>query len=750
MPTLTIVPGPQEADALIEEAMRVYEAGSPEAAEPLFQRFLSARPRHVLGLRGYAAVLFQLGKKAEAAAVLGRAAQLEPDSHEVWSNLGSAQASLKRYDEAAAAFRRAIELDPATPSNYYALGRVLRGLGEVEEAMAMFAIAVGAKPDEARYERALGDALRALNRPRDAAAAYRRAIFLEPDRPEAQIALGSLYRQEGRLPRALAIYRRVLKAHPDLAVAWFNIGAVLFDLDKLEEAAAAYRRAVEIDPAMSEAHRYLGNVMQKLGRSEEARAAFARAAEADPDSPTVIADLLYRARIDADWPVAARLLARSDADVRGALAEKREPAMSAHAALFLYDDPALHRDVAVAQATKITRSVHISDERPDPAIAVGQVPIRIGYLSGDIGDHPVSHLVRGLFAAHDRERFVVHIYAFGADDGSDYRRSIRESAAKFVDVSGMNDANAARAIARDRIDILVDLNGQTGSARMGIPARRPAPVQAVWLGYPGTGGGTWNDYVIADRFVAPPADAAFYVEQLCHLPHCYLATDDRQPIASGRMTRADAGLPDDGFVFASFNSSYKIEPEIFGVWMRILQGTPGAVLWLPAFDEAICRRLREEAGARSVDPARLVFAPRIEKQWHLRRLALADLALDTVAYNGHTTTADALWGGLPVLTTVGRSFARRVSASMLATLGVPELIAPSLDAYETEAIALARDRDRLAAIRERVAQGRSTSPLFDTARFTRNLERACRVMLDRRAAGAAPAPIDVREGGSDA
>jgi predicted O-linked N-acetylglucosamine transferase (SPINDLY family) len=284
---------------------------------------------------------------------------------------------------------------------------------------------------------------------------------------------------------------------------------------------------------------------------------------------------------------------------------------------------------------------------------------------------------------------------------------------------------------------------------MGIPARRPAPVQALWLGYPGTGGGDWNDYVIADDFVAPLADAEFYVESLCLLPHSYLVTDGAQPIAPGRVRRADMALPEDAFVFASFNSSYKIGADIFDVWMRILRAIDGSVLWLPEFDEAIRARLRAAASERAVDAERLVFARKLPKDWHLKRLALADLALDTIAYNGHTTTADALWAGLPVLTATGRSFARRVSGSLLRAIGAPELVAPSLDAYEALAIALARDRDRLAGLRARIAANRTTAPLFDTGRFARNLERAFRLMRRRNLAGGSPVPIVVREDDGD-
>ena len=744
-PRLRIVPAPPSVDAMLADAMKRYESGAMADAEALFRRCLSVQPEHAMALRGLAAVLFKNGQREEAATLLERAVERAPDNHEAWHNLGSARASLRRFDDAVVAFRRAIELNPSQAELYYDLGRVLRAASRDEEALAMFSLAAGAAPQEQRFERALGDCLRALARPREAAASYRRAIELAPGQPEAALALGSLYRQEGQGKRALAIYRRILSTHPKLPAVWFNMGAVLFDLDRLEEAADAYRSAFALDGTLAEAQRYLGTVLQKLGRNDEARVAFAAAAAIDPESPTIVADAWYRARLDCDWATAAKLADASDRDLRSSLAAGRSPAMSAHAALVAYDDPLLHRAIAVAQAVRVARQIPPESADNVRRIVPNGGPLRIGYLSGDIGDHPVSHLARGLFTAHDRRAVTVHLYAFGPDDGSEYRRAIRDSVDGFVDVTAMNDREAAARIAADRIDILVDLNGQTGSARMGIPARRPAPVQAVWLGYPGTGGGAWNDYIIADDFVAPLDDAEYYVEQLCLLPHSYLVTDDRQAIAPGRVFRKDMALPETGFVFASFNSSYKIDAPLFDAWMRILRAVEGSVLWLPEFDEAIRARLQAAATERSVDASRLAFARRLPKEWHLKRIALADLALDTLAYNGHTTTADALWAGLPVLTATGRSFARRVSGSLLRAIGAAELIVPSLEVYEATAIALARDPQRLAALRGRIADNRGKTPLFDTVRFARNLERAYDTMRRRKLVGGPATPIVVRE-----
>ncbi|MEX0808559.1 MAG: tetratricopeptide repeat protein [Dongiaceae bacterium] len=743
MPSLTI---PSESETLLVAAFREYEAGAFEAAEPLFRRCLARAPRNLRALRGMSAVLFQMNRREEAAAILDRAVAAHPDDLESWHNLASARAALRQFEAAEIAVRRALALDPTSPLLNYDLARMLRAQSRFEEAVAVASLAAGADTTQVRYERMLGDCLRTLGRTDEAGAAYRRAIEIDPSLPDSAISLGSLYRQEGYPDRGLALYRRVLDAHPDLAVGWFNLGAVCFDLDRTEEAIDAYRRAIALKPDFTEAHRYLGTLLQKLGRNDEARAAFAKAIELDPESPATIADLLYRARLDCDWSTVAQYLAPADAALRRALAEGTEAVMSAHGAQIFYDDPDILRDLARAQARRVSERVRPASRSASPLGVVNRADkkrLRIGYLSGDIGDHPVSHLTRGLFAAHDRARVEVFVYSFGPNDGSDYRSAIAASADRFLDLKALNDVDAAQRIADDEIDILIDLNGQTGAARMGIPARRPAPVQAAWLGYPGTVGADWNDYLIADRIVAPADQTEFFVEKLCLLPHSYMVTDDRQAIAPGRMTRADAGLPDDAFVFASLNNSYKIDPAIFDCWTRIMHGVDRSVLWLPQFGPGIEERLRAEAASREIDPARLIFAPRLPKEWHLRRLALADLGLDTAAYNGHTTTCDALWAGLPVLTLIGRSFARRVSASLLAAVGLPELAVSTIAAYESRALALARNRHQLSVLRGRLQHNRRTTPLFDTARFARDLERGYRAMWRHYVSGEKPATIDI-------
>jgi len=368
--------------------------------------------------------------------------------------------------------------------------------------------------------------------------------------------------------------------------------------------------------------------------------------------------------------------------------------------------------------------------------------IRLGYLSADFHQHATAHLAAELFERHDRTRFEVFAYSYGPDDGSLMRRRLERAFDRFIDVRRLSHAQAAQRIHADAIDILIDLKGHTLNARTAMLAARPAPVQVNYLGYPGTMGADFIDYIIVDRIVAPPADQTYFSEKLVTLPGCYQPTDTRREIAAP-PARRECGLPPDGCVFCCFNNTYKITPTFFAIWMRLLTHVPGSVLWLLESNELVRRNLRREAEQRGLDPSRLVFAPIRPIGEHLARHRHADLFLDTLPCNAHTTANDALWSGLPVLTCAGSTFAGRVAASAVAAAGVPGLIAPSLDAYEQTARDLARTPVRLRELRDTLERNRATAPLFDVAAYARHLETAYARMWERWRAGEPPAAFAV-------
>jgi predicted O-linked N-acetylglucosamine transferase (SPINDLY family) len=385
------------------------------------------------------------------------------------------------------------------------------------------------------------------------------------------------------------------------------------------------------------------------------------------------------------------------------------------------DDPA--RQLARAQNWARTNFPAAPRSLPKAGAAPGK--LRIGYFSADFHDHPVMHLMARLFELHDRDRFEVHLFSFGPDRQDAMRQRAVQAADRFHDVRAMSDG-AILALTREAgIDIAIDLMGYTRGARTELFARRLAPLQVNYLGYPGTMGAAFMDHIIADPWVVPEADSRFYAEKVLRLPHAFMATDNGRAAAEDRFTRSHFGLPQDGLVFCCFNNSYKITPAEFGIWMRLLQKVPGSVAWLAKDSEEAAANLIKEAAARGVDKSRLIFAERVPDLGdYLARYRCADIFLDTFHYNAHATASDVLWAGLPLITKSGRSFPSRVAGSLLKAAGLPELVTDTAEAYEALALELATRPERLAAIKAKLAANRLTTPLFDSEGFTRDFERA--------------------------
>jgi predicted O-linked N-acetylglucosamine transferase (SPINDLY family) len=545
----------------------------------------------------------------------------------------------------------------------------------------------------------------------------------------------------GDLPGAERAFRAAIAAQPGYAAAFGNLGMVLWEQRHLDEALVLLVRAVELDPRHLNARLNLANVLAMGGRREEAVAHYREILHADPRHAeahaNIVRPLLDLCEWDAVDAEVQLLTGRWEREGAGAWLDSVTP----FTALMLPLAPEFRFAVAQHHAGRIAAcagpGVHAASRARGPRL-------RIGYASADFHNHAVAHLTAGLFERHDRDRFEIFGYSFGHDDGSDYRRRIAAACAAFVDLRDASFRAAAERIAADGIDILVDLMGHTGRSRPEVFALRPAPVQATWLGYPGTTGGHYVDYVVADRIVVPESDFALTSEQVAWLPDCYLATDDTQPIAARTPSRGECGLPERGVVFCAFNQTAKIDARIFSIWMRVLAAVPDAVLWLSGASSGARRNLEAAAARAGVAPARLAFASRIaSKADHLARHRMADLFLDTHLYNAHTTACDALWAGLPVLTCPAPAFPGRVATSLLHAVGLPELSVATLADYERTAIELARAPDRLAGLKARLEHNRRTTPLFDTMRFARGLERLYEAMWARRERGEAPARIGV-------
>ncbi len=645
-----------------------------------------------------------------------------------------------RLDQAAALYRQVLAAHSGHAKANHLLGAVLVAQGRPQEGEELLGRAAGLDPSQPNYRYSHGVVLQMLGDADGAAAAYEATLRVAPDHAQAHNNLGVLAQSSGRHQQAITHFRRVTELAPALAAGHFNLANALADLDERQAAIAAYRQAASLDPARAEILYNLAATLRQDGQLEAAAEAFAQVLARDPGHIQARAQRAFLKQHFADWSSIAALEREL---VQPALAAPPERAVSPFLFLALPLDvsPATLRQLAGKMQARFPAGPPLTRrDLPDRV----RPRLRIGYVSADFFDHATAHLTRGLFARHDRRAVEVFGYALGSAHPDDpYRCDIAQGCDQFVDLGFLSARAAAERIAADKIDILIDLKGHTQANRLGLFAHRPAPIQVTWLGYPGTTGLDFIDYALVDKIVAPPAHQPHYSEKLVWLPDTYQVNDDTQPIAATAPTRAQCGLPETGFVFCCFNAVSKIEPAIFAVWMRILTQTPGSVLWLLADQPRAQENLRREAAARGVDPARLVFAGPIAKDAHLARHRHADLFLDTFFYNAHTTASDALWAGVPVVTCPGQTFARRVAASLLNAIGLRDLIASDLPAYEALAIRLAREPSLLRDIRTRLAANRTRSALFDTARFARHLESAFRLMWGQFERNETPAAIEV-------
>ncbi|MFM9967352.1 MAG: tetratricopeptide repeat protein [Burkholderiales bacterium] len=547
----------------------------------------------------------------------------------------------------------------------------------------------------------------------------------------------------GDLIAAETCFRQALRAQPEYAAASSNLGMILMEQRRFDEGMDFLKRAVSQDETHVGARINLANVLAYDGQSDAAIQHYQVALRLNPEN--AIARMNYvKPSMDAcDWQVAEAETSRLEAEFsRGAgdWASRVIPLVS----LLLPLPPQIPMAVAADNAAML-RSRHgfareqIQRLRPQTKNA----KIRLAYLSGDFRNNAVGHQIAGMFDHHERNRFEIVAYSWGRDDASSWRRRIEAGCDRFVDISAESFEQSASRIARDGVDIMVNLSGYGGGNRNEIFAMRPAPLQIQWLAYPGTMAADFIDYVIADEIVLPPENEPQFTEAVVRLPHCYQVNDDRQPIAATTPSRQEVGLPETGFVFCSFNQSYKVDRHVFACWMRLLDGVPGSVLWLLVTSATARANLCAAAAAAGVAPQRLIFAGPLPKPEHLARHRLADLFLDTWRINGGTTASDALWAGLPLLTVLGRGFGTRVAASLLHSLGLPELIARDTGDYERIALHLARNPDVLRAVQARLEEAKKHSPLFDTRVFVLNFEKALEMMLQRQRDGLPPARFNV-------
>ncbi len=785
--------------ALLQTAVGQHRAGNLDAARKLYEQVLRAEPRHADALQMLGLVLIERGMPEKGFQLLRRAVAYAPGSPGALNNLAVELCRIERFDEAMGVFDKLLALDPTSADTHYNraralqqlrrfgpardgycrvlelrpdhagaltnLGVVAQELGDPDGALARFDAALAANPanPEALYNRGLtlhrlkrfaeavdsydqaiaifpghatafynrGLALHALGRPRDALASYDAALARKPDYAEAFNNRGTVLHALFRFGEAVDSFAAALALSPDYVDALFNLGNTLRAQKHPEAALQCYARVLEIEPTHAAACENRASCLLDLQRHAEAAEAFSALRDLDAGREDARGRMLHMRLLGCDWTefqtvsddVRDRIAAGIRADIPFTLLAHAPEAALQHACARAYvaemHPPATPAPVFAA------RGEHLGEK------------IRLAYLSADFREHPVAFLMAGVFEQHDRARFEVIAMSFTPPGDGETGRRVAAAFDRFLDVSEKPDAEVA-ALMRDLgIDVAVDLMGHTADSRTGIFACRPAPVTVNYLGYPGTMGADYIDYIIADEFVVPPGSEHFYTERIARLPGGFQANDDRRR-AGPTPSRAEAGLPATGFVFCCFNNTYKINPPTFAIWMRLLASVPDSVLWLVVDDPGARDRLRRAAAEHGIAPARLVFAARAPYPAHLARLCLADLFLDTFPFNAGATASDALWAGVPIVTRAGEAFSARMAGSLLRAVDLADLVTATPAEYEALARRLALDPVAHAGVKARLADRRATAGLFDTKTVCRELETAFTRMVRRQRAGLTP------------
>jgi len=711
---------------------------------------------HRLGLKNR-----QKGQPGYAIDLISQAIQLSPDEPEYYKDLGNSYKDCGKHNQAIECYCKAIELNREYAQAHYDLGSIFFQTDRVDDALTALRKAIQLKPDYPQAYNNLALVLGATGRPEQALACLRKALEYDADLPEVWNNIGNIYKKRRDYPTARSHYEQALKIAPDMVEAlnnlgqihqglrnsdeaihcfttalkanpsfvdsYINLGNTYQYIEKLRKAKSVYRQVLNFQPDHPVAHFNLGVVAHEMGDLDEAVSCCQKALDAQPNYEKACAYLLNLLLQQCSWNEIGTLDEKLDQMTMNTLKTGNKPAETPFLNLVRRSDPAMNLAVARAwshefsqMAANKTLTHHRPAKHPDRKL-------RIGYLSNNFRNHPTADLVSGILKHHNRNQFHITCYHYGINDGSLQRQRVEKACDRFVDLYHVNDQAAAQVIHNDRVDILVDLVGHTKGTRMGICAYRPAPIQMRYLGFAGSTGADFFDYIITDKIATPPQQARYYTEQFILMPDSYHVNNYKSDYghAVPKPGQGDGSTRKD-FIFCCFNASYKIDPDTFASWIEILKYTPNSILWLLADKEITRANFKQCAEKYGIDPNRLTFFNKAQKAEHFVRLGNADLALDTFAVSGAATTADALWAGLPVLTVAGKHFASCMSDSILSAAGLSELVFDNRNAYVRKAVELSNNRIQLRSIQEKVKQARQSSPLFDPRRFTQHLEGAFR------------------------
>ena len=770
----------------------LYKAtGDLDNAKKCYLEAIRIKPDFAIGWNNVAGVFKDEGQLDTAVAYYKEAIRLCPLFADSYSNLGCVLKEMNKIDEALISYETAIKLRPDFAIAHANVGACYYDSGNIPKALASFKHAIQLEPNFPDCLVNMGNALREDARLDEAVECYRKALQLKPDHPHGWNNLANALKDKGQMKEAVHCYVTAIRLMPNFSAAHSNLASVLKDQGKVEEALAHYHEAVTIDPLFSDGYSNMGNTYKDMGQIEEAISCYKTAVKIKPDNavamanlaaaykdsgaladailwyrqalqikphfPEAFCNLVHSLSIVCDWGSReddlTRLSQITEMELLSSVSKPSAmPSVQPFQSLIYPFSLAEMLQIARKFAARAKLNVALTDtyfiHKPKPKTA----RLKIGYVSSDFGNHPLSHLMQSVFGLHDRTKFDVTCYALTPPDGSACRHHIEESVETFKDISKLHSGDAAQLINNDGIHILVNLNGYTKGARNEIFALQPAPIQVAYLGFCGTMGADYIQYMVADGTVLPKEFRPYYDEKIISMPHSYFVADHKQSArdllhgeGQNLPTRAYYGVPEDKFVFCNFNQLYKIDPQIFDVWMRILKRIPNAVLWLLRFPAVGEENILKEARERGVRPDQIIFSDVVPREEHVKRGVLADLFLDTPLCNAHTTACDILWGGTPMLTLMGDKMAARVGASLLRAAGLGELVTTSLEAYEDLAVALAQDQERLFAMRRHLENNRESCAAFDTARWVRNLEDGFRAVWSRHARGLPTDDVDVED-----
>lgn len=710
-------------------------------AEEAFTSAVDCDPGNVFAHNNLGNAYKSRNKYLKAKKKYNDALKINPEFLESYNNLGIIAFEENQTDEAIRYFKKALEINAGYSPCLFHLSMAYIKKDETEKAVKTLVQYIDLVPDDDKAQSLLANLYLTKKEYEKSLTHFNRAIELNPKNTFAINDLGNLYKEIGSLEEAKKCYQKVIDLDPTMAGTFNNLGVIGLEQGNYEEAISQLKQALALKPDMSSAFYHLGLIYERQHKLDLAEKNFTSAINNQADNTQAQAILIYCLMQECKWKELSTQIKSLELLTKSELKDGKTTTESPFLNVIRDDNKERNFKIAVSHSLQIAKN--IGEFSGFTFIPQKKKKIRIGYLSCDFFDHATVHLISGLFLNHDRDRFKVYVYSYGTNDGSIYQDKIASDSDVFRDITNSSYRDSAELIYNDKIDILVDLKGHTKNTRLEIDAYRPAPIQISYLGFPGTTGADFFDYILTDKMVTPLADQKYFTEKFAYLPYTYQVNNDKREIANIKYERATFGLPENRFVFSSFNHTYKIDPKTFSSWMSILKQVPNSVLWLLESNKFAPVNLMKEAKKYGITVNRLIFTPFTSNPKHLARIRLSDLALDPFICNGHTTTSDALWAGVPVITLQGKHFASRVASSILSAIELPELITYSTKQYEDLAVTLATKKEMLLDIKQKLAENKSTKPLFKTELFVRNLEKLYLTMWDNYIKGKHPEIIQL-------